>query len=234
MIKRSLVLPIVVAVAGCYGTPPSAQSDGSVSGAAGAAGEAGGGMAGGSGGVAGHSGVGGGSGAAGGPLDAGTMDAGCGLTKRVVDFEDLAFDGAFQALPIPYVHDAFVLTNSTQSLSTVGSKATQYLNTTAVIADPASTTTLTRSDGGPFALLKIDLSAYNDNHPGIVYSVTGTTPGGDAVETMISLLTMGRGFVTYPLPASFSNVVSVSWTMNSADNAQYFDNLSYSFCSSGD
>ncbi|HXT98594.1 MAG TPA: hypothetical protein VN853_20010, partial [Polyangia bacterium] len=46
---------------------------------------------------------------------------------------------------------------------------------------------------------------------------------GDAVETMISLLTMGRGFVTYPLPASFSNVVSVSWTMNSADNAQYFD-----------
>ena len=175
----------------------------------------------------------GGGGAAGGSVDAGALDAGCGLVKGIVDFEDLAFDGTFQALPVPYVHDGFVLTNSTQSLSAVGSKATQYLNTTAVIADPASTTTFARSDGGPFTLSKIDLSAYNDNHPGIVYSFTGTTPGGNTVEAMISLLTMGRGFVTYSLPASFSNVVSVSWTMNSADNAQYFDNLAYSFCPSG-
>ena len=92
---------------------------------------------------------------------------------------------------------------------------------------------LARTDGSPFALLKIDLSAYNDDHPGIVYSFTGTTAGGGTVTTMISLLTIGRGFVTYALPASFSNVQSVSWTMNNADNAQYFDNISYSFCPPG-
>jgi hypothetical protein len=153
----------------------------------------------------------------------------------VLDFEDLAFDGAFQAAPIPYVHNGFVLTNSTQSLSVIGPKATaQYLNTTALLADPASTTTLARTDGSGFALLKIDLSAYNDGHPGIMYSFTGTTTGGDRVTATISLLTSGRGFVTYRLPQSFSNVQSVSWTMNNADNAQYFDNIiGYSFCPAG-
>ena len=130
-------------------------------------------------------------------MDGGASDGGCALVTGVLDFEDLAFSGAFQALPVPYVHNGFTLTNSTQSLEAVGSKSAQYLNTTAVIADPASTTTLARTDGSPFALLKIDLSAYNDGHPGIVYSFTGTTPGGGTVTTMISLLTSGRGFVTY-------------------------------------
>jgi hypothetical protein len=38
----------------------------------------------------------------------------------------------------------------------------------------------------------------------------------------------------YRLPTSFSTVQSVSWTMNNADSAQYFDNIiGYSFCSAG-
>ncbi|HVV49881.1 MAG TPA: hypothetical protein VHO06_09495 [Polyangia bacterium] len=182
-------------------------------------------------GAAGGAGSGGMAGAAGGHAGSKAVDAGCSTTTGVLDFEDLAFDGTFQALPIPYVHNGFTLTNSTQSLYAVGPKATaQYLNTTAIDADWNSTTTLARTDGSPFALVKIDLSAYNDNHPGIIYSFTGVTPGGGSVSTMIDFLTIGRGFVTYPLPASFSNVVSVSWTMNNADNAQYFDNISYSYC----
>jgi hypothetical protein len=155
------------------------------------------------------------------------------MTTGVLDFEDLAFSGAYQALPIPYVHNGFVLTNSGQTLSAVGPAASaQYLNTTAVVADnsPPTTTTLARTGGGPFGLLKIDLSAYNDGHPGIIYSFTGTTPGGGTVSTMIDLLTSGRGFVTYTLPTSFSDVVSLSWTMNNADTGQYFDNITYSFC----
>jgi hypothetical protein len=77
---------------------------------------------------------------------------------------------------------------------------------------------------------KIDLSTYNDEHPGVIYTFTVTIPGHDSIMTTIPLLTNAHGFVTYTLPASFSNVSSVSWTMNTADTAQYFDNIVYSYC----
>ena len=164
--------------------------------------------------------------------DGGATDAGCALVKGVIDFEDLAFSGSFKALPVPYIHDGFALTNyGADPLSAVGPKAIYvYVNTTAVVADNTSTTTLSRADGQLFSLLKIDLSTYNDEHPGVIYTFTGTIPGHDSVMTTIPLLTNAHGFVTYTLPASFSAVSSVSWTMNTADTAQYFDNIVYSYC----
>jgi hypothetical protein len=200
--------------------------------AAGAAGSAAGAGAGGGAGAAGRVGGAGGSAGANGGAG-GRPDAGCAVVTGVLDFEDLAFSGVLQALPTPYLRDGFALINSTRSLKAVGSESVQYLNTTAVIADPGSTTTLARTDGSPFALVKIDLSAYDDGHPGIVYYFAGTTVAGGTVTTMISLLTSGRAFVTYTLPESFADVTSVSWTMNNADTEQYFDNVAYSFCRGG-
>ena len=183
---------------------------------------------------AGHgaAGSGGGSGSSGAAGSA--PDGGCALVTGVLDFEDLAFSGAFQALPIPYVYNGFTLTNSTQSLEAVGSKSLrQYLNTTAVIADPASTTTLARTDGSPFTLLKIDLSAYNDGHPGIVL-LTGTTPGGGGIGYDDDLAPDQRSRVRHLYVACVICERAFGLlTMNSADNAQYFDNISYSFCPGG-
>ena len=59
-----------------------------------------------------------------------------------MDFEDLAFSGSFKALPVPYIHDGFALTNyGADTLEAVGPMAIYvYVNTTAVIADNISTT----------------------------------------------------------------------------------------------
>ena len=205
---------------------------GGAAGATGNAGSAGSGAAGGSGGTAGSGASGGAAGAAGNRTDGGAPDAGCALVKGVIDFEDLAFSGSFKALPVPYIHNGFALTNyGADPLTAVGPQAIYvYVNTTAVVADNTSTTSLSRADGQLFSLLKIDLSTYNDERPGVIYTFTGTIPGHDSVMTTIPLLTNAHGFVTYTLPASFSDVSSVSWTMNTADTAQYFDNIVYSYC----
>ena len=239
-----LWLPMALVIMGCPtrnqlggGPDGGAGAGGSAGGQAGSGGAAGVGAAGaggtaGSGGGAGSGGAGGAAGAGGSGTDGGATDAGCVLLKGVIDFEDLAFSGSFKALPVPYIHDGFALTNyGADPLDAVGPMATMvYLNTTAVVADNTSTTTLSRANAQLFSLLKIDLSTYNDQHPGVIYTFTGVKPGGDSVMTMIPLLTNAHGFVTYTLPASFSEVTSVSWTMNTADTAQYFDNIVYSYC----
>ena len=115
-------------------------------------------------------------------------------------------------------------------MSVVGSTALQYLNTTAIITSYTATVTLTRSDGKPFSLLKVDLSTYNDQHPGVVYSFVGHKTDGTAVTADVPLLTTGRGFVSYTLSSSFQALSSVEWTMNSADTAQYFDNIAFAVC----
>ena len=220
---------------GSGGAAGGAAGSGGAAGVAGLGGAAGSGGAAGLGGIADSGGAGGAAGAAGNRTDGGATDAGCTLVKGVIDFEDLAFSGSFKALPVPYIHDGFALTNyGADPLSAVGSQAIYvYLNTTAVVADNTSTTTLSRADGQLFSLLKIDLSTYNDEHPGVIYTFTGTIPGHDSVMTTIPLLTNAHGFATYTLPASFSAVSSVSWTMNTADTAQYFDNIVYSYCPVG-
>jgi hypothetical protein len=146
-------------------------------------------------------------------------------------FEDLATSQAFAAVSLPYTYAGFTLsTNDPEGMSAVGMKAKQYLNTTALDANYNATIILTRNDGKPFALLGIDLSPYNDSHPGIVYSFAGQKADGSTVSQDISLRNQGLGFVPYTLPASFDDLMSVSWTMNMADAAQYFDNVRYSFC----
>jgi hypothetical protein len=115
-------------------------------------------------------------------------------------------------------------------MSVVGATALQYLNTTAIITANTATVTLTRGDGKPFSLLKVDLSTYNDQHPGVVYSFVCHKADGTTVTADIPLLTTGRGFVSYTLPSSCQALSSVEWTMNSADTAQYFDNIAVSVC----
>ena len=46
----------------------------------------------------------------------------------------------------------------------------------------------------------------------------------------VPLLTNGRGFVPYTLPSSFDGLSPVDWTMNTADNAQYFDDITFAYC----
>jgi hypothetical protein len=204
-----------------------------VGGSAGAGGTSG---AGGSAGVSGAGGSAGASGAGGSVVasDAGDAmgdaDAGCAETRGVIDFESLSHTGAFVALPRPYSDASGFTLDCTSSMSVVGSAAVQYLNTTAIITAASATVTLTRSDGKPFSLLKISLSTYNDNHSGVIYSFIGHKPDGSTANVDIPLLTLGRGFVPYTLPSSFQGLSSVEWTMNTADTAQYFDDISFAFC----
>jgi len=157
--------------------------------------------------------------------------AGCTATQGVIDFEDLANTKAFAPVSVPYAYAGFTLTtDSPDGLLAVGTKAVQYLNTTGLVADYNATITLTRNDGKPFSVLGIDLSPYNDSHPGIVYSFVGHKADESTISQDVSLRNAGLGFVPYTLPASFDDLLSVTWTMNMADTTQYFDNIRYSFC----
>jgi hypothetical protein len=160
----------------------------------------------------------------------GDAEAGCNQTRGVIDFESLSHTGAFVALPRPYADASGFTLNCTSSMSVVGSTSIQYLNTTAIITSPTATVTLTRGDGKPFSLLKISLSTYNDVHPGVIYSFTGHKPDGSVTNVDVPLLTNGRGFVPYTPPSSFEGLSSVEWTMNTADNAQYFDDITFAYC----
>ncbi len=214
-------------------------------GAAGAGGLAGGGGANGLGGaVGGTAGIGGaaaaggagtggaasGAGGAAGVGGAGGIGA-CTATQGVIDFEDLATTQSFAPVSLPYLRGGFSLsTQDPDGLSAVGVKAAQYLNTTGLVANYTATMMLTRNDGKPFSLLGIDLSPYNDSHPGIVYSFVGQKSDGSTVSQDVPLRNQWLGFVPYTLPASFDDLLSVTWTMNMADTALYFDNIRYSFC----
>jgi hypothetical protein len=160
----------------------------------------------------------------------GDADAGCNEIRGVIDFESLSHTGAFVALPRPYADTSGFTLNCTSSMSVAGSTALQYLNTTAIITAPTATVTFTRGDGKPFSLLKISLSTYNDVHPGVIYTFTGHKPDGSTTNVDIPLLTNGRGFVPYTLPSAFEGLSSVEWTMNTADNAQYFDDITFAYC----
>ena len=160
----------------------------------------------------------------------GDADAGCTETRGVIDFESLSHTGAFVALSRPYTDASGFTLNSTSSMSVVGSAAVQYLNTTAIITTNTATVTLTRGDGKPFSLLKSSLSTYNDGHPGDIYTFTGHKPDGSTMNVDVPLITIGRGFVPYTLPSSFEGLSSVEWTMNTADNAQYFDDITFAYC----
>jgi hypothetical protein len=199
---------------GGAGGGAGSRAAGGVPGAAGAGGYASGGIAG-----------------AGATAGAGGGTGGCPGT---IDFEDLATTQAFNSVSLPYTHAGFTLTtDDPDGLSAVGTKAIQYLNTTGLVANYTATVTLSRTDGKPFAFLGIDLSPYNDVHPGIVYSFVGHRTDGSTVTQDVSLRNQGRGFVPYALQLSFDGLASVTWTMNMADAAQYFDNIRYSFCSGG-
>jgi len=156
------------------------------------------------------------------------------MTQGTLDFEDLATTQAFVPVSLPYVHAGFTLTtDDPEGIEAVGMKSLVYLNTTGLIANRTATITFTRSDGKPFSLLGIDLSPYNDVHPGIVYTFVGHKTDGSNISQDVSLRNTGPGFVPYTLPQSFDDLVSVSWSMNMADTSLYFDNVRYSFCPGG-
>jgi len=234
-------------IGGRAGGAGGAQAAGGGGGSAGIGGAAGrSGMAtGGNGGAAGAGAAGraaGGGGAAGqvtgtagaGGASAGT-DGGSGGCPGTIDFEDLATMQTFKAVSLPYVQGGFSLTtDDPDGLYSVGTKAVQYLDTAAVDANYNAVVTLSRTDRKPFALLAIDLSPYNLGHSGIVYSFVGHKTDGATISADISLQTTKMGFLPYSLPPSFDNLLSVSWTLKDmADNAQYFDNIRYSFCPGG-
>lgn len=212
-----------------------AAGGGGVNGAAGTGGGGGAAGAAGAGGGAGAAGAGGyATGGAGGGGAIGGAAGGMGGCPENIDFEDLANTQAFKFASLPYLHAGFSLTtDDPDGLSAVGTKALQYLNTTGLIANYTAIVTLSRTDGKPFALLGLDLSPYNDVHPGIVYSFVGHRQDGSTITQDVSLRNNGRGFVPYMLPPSFDGLASVTWIMNMADTAQYFDNIRYSFCPGG-
>ena len=205
----------------------------------GAAGIGGAGAVGGTSGSAGAAGGGGasiGAGGVGGATAGGTGGGmgGCLATEGTLDFEDLFTMEAHQTVSLPYLHAGFSLTtDDPDGLTVLGTKAIQYLGTTALGATNTAIVRLTRTDGKSFAFLWIDLAPFNIGHQGITYSFIGHKADGTTTTDTISLQSEKAGFLPYALPSSFDNLKSVDWTMNTADTAQYFDNIRYSFCAGG-
>ncbi len=82
--------------------------------------------------------------------------------------------------------------------------------------DTLGNLTLTRSDGGPFSILRFDATdVYIDSNfiPNLVFEVTGALAGGGAVSTRF---TTDRDFAfeTFEFDASWSNLSSVTFVGN--------------------
>jgi hypothetical protein len=143
----------------------------------------------------------------------------------VIGFESLAHAGETAPLPGPYVESGFELASGGE---VVGPLSERYLGTAAVGVTKGMT--LRRPDGKPFSLSRLSLSAWNNDHPGIVYTFVGTTSVGAQVRADVALTTGQRGLIPYDLPASFQDVVLVRGLMNNADTSMYYDDIAVAYC----
>ncbi|MBZ8142775.1 PEP-CTERM sorting domain-containing protein [Rubrivivax gelatinosus] len=144
----------------------------------------------------------------------------------VIGFESLAHaDEAIADAGQVYTEAGYTFANAGDfPFATIGSQAFDFLGSTALINDNnAGLTTLTRSDGGLFALLAIDLAelfAGSGEEVSVLFS--GLRADGSSVSQRFTLDDV-FGTETFSFAADFSNLVSVSWTNDAAYHQ--FDNV---------
>ena len=142
----------------------------------------------------------------------------------VIDFDPLAHTGTGPVnIGTTYTEDGFTLTADSASTTANdtfyahGTSSDLYRGSTALFhgADNG-VTVLTRSDGGSFNLLSIELAELN--RVGTEYNIdvtfTGVLAAGGTVIQSFNLdnvAAMGSGFQKFTFPGIFQNLVSVSW-----------------------
>lgn len=162
----------------------------------------------------------------------------------ILDFEDVRQDNAAVNLVGPvYSRNGFTLTalvddpNSTPDFFSAGTLSTSFAGSTALYHHiSGDEIVLTRSDGGLFDLLSIDLAilpAFTEDGKPILlpFDVTfhGTKVDGSSVAN-IFMHTEAFAFETFPF-VGFSDLTSMNWfqgTGNPGEPAHQFDDLNVS------
>jgi len=120
---------------------------------------------------------------------------------------------------------------SATTFASPGSDASSYYAGSAALTPSAADaiTTLTRLDNGLFNFTAIDLSEWFSNRSmdrswtsWYMKTITGTLADGSHVSSIVTLDDI-FGFQTFNLGSTFTDIISVSWTNNSA--YYQFDNL---------
>lgn len=178
-------------------------------------------------------------------LAAAFYSAGAAATPVTIGFDSLTQSGTgwtsiqFNAGPSlsTYTESGFVLsaTGNLAGQSGFGSAHTgetdYYFGSTSLFNDDTNggLTTLTKSGGGAFSLISMDIAALNNTwsfYPGQEYVIfTGTLAQGGTV-TQKALLLNNTSFQTVDF-TGFEDVVSVSWAQGSAITRAFnqFDNI---------
>ncbi|QEH35355.1 hypothetical protein OJF2_39060 [Aquisphaera giovannonii] len=154
----------------------------------------------------------------------------------ILDFSDVA-PGTL-AVFSPYQSQGFTLTSTSGGFvfnsPDTGNGSSQivgdnpyYAGANGLAAFAPATITLTRTDGGPFSLLSIDLArnfAF-DAAPSVTF--TGTLAGGGTVTQTFTVSTPSPPLVFQPFDfAGFTNLTSVSWDQgNGTQGIHQFGNI---------
>ena len=136
----------------------------------------------------------------------------------------VTFDGLVAA-STSYAEDgALLVTTGSFNRSDYGSPSMFSGQTSAVI-------TLTLDGGGPFNLVSMDVRELNDTVGAQTIVFEGTLAAGGTVSTTVDTdgaccsSALAYGFETVAFPASFSNLVAVSWDHVNPEAFAVYDNI---------
>jgi hypothetical protein len=158
------------------------------------------------------------------------------VKATVITFESLASTSNGLTFLPSYEESGYLFSVKTNlgavtTFASPGSAAVSYYAGSAALTPSAANaiTTLTRVDNGLFNFTSIDISEWFSNRSldrnftsWYKKTITGTLANGSHVSSIVTLDNI-FGFQTFNLGSTFTDVISVSWTNNSA--YYQFDNL---------
>lgn len=153
-----------------------------------------------------------------------TFGSGSARAGVILDFQDLAIPGETDlTFFTPYASQGFTLTATnpptgfSAGFQAHGSNSAFYagargLSTFAPAAPPDNVIELTRTDGGPFSLLSIDLARNFAFDPAPTVTFTGTLAGGGTLTETFTVTTPSgtAAFQTFTF-TGWADLVSVQW-----------------------
>lgn len=144
----------------------------------------------------------------------------------VIDFESLAQPGdGITSQGFSYTEDGYTLTNTNINefpFGTFNTGESRYLGSTALFNDTINgTIVLTKSDGGIFDLLSIDLGELNEPFESSTVTFVGVKADNSTISNTFTLNGV-KGFQTFTF-TDFTNIISTSWQQ--VEPFHQFDNI---------
>jgi hypothetical protein len=151
---------------------------------------------------------------------------------ELLDFEEIIMQGEVQGIGtytekgFTFIYTAGPFEPFPTELFAVGRDWQYNTGSIAILANSSNaTTTLTRGDGQPFALLAIDLAEML-GEPSVKVAFYGTTTQGETVAQEF-VLDGKPGFQRFLFPERFQNLVRVDWQQGDfiTNGIHMFDNV---------